>query len=215
MRLALRSCIAILALAGCGPSFDELDAKNRLAPADFCRWREKHGMGISRKCLMIEQAEREERRDSNDRQDREQASARSFSRRIDAKLAEIRANPKYPELGATSAEAKNICTAERGQWVDKDTTIGCKVGGSVVFACNVGDQSTLIRCTRWLEGAELAETRKSLAEDHGQPTSQNVVSGYRVFTWADGTELTGDARGVKITESQKVVTAPQKPDDLL
>ena len=121
---------------------------------------------------------------------------------MQAKLAEIRANPKYPEIGATTAEAKTICTNERGQWVDQDAKLGCKLGGAVIFACSVDDDGTTTRCTHWLEGAELAETRRNMVEAHGQPESQDVANGYRVFKWSDGTVLTGYERGVMITESK-------------
>jgi hypothetical protein len=198
----------VVLLSGCGPSWDELDAKNSKSPVEFCRWRERQGMGVSRKCLAIEQRDREERRDARESQEHDDSARASSSRAIDARLAEIRANPKYPELGATTAEAQSICTNERGQWVDQDTTIGCKVGGKVVFACSAGENGTMARCTHWLEGADLVETRRTLSEDHGQPTSQDVANGYRVFVWSDGTELTGDPRGVKITESNAKAAAP-------
>jgi hypothetical protein len=159
------------------------------------------------RCDNIEYMERAEAREAErdarrrrverERADEAELAAVYAQRRV---LAAIRQNPKFPEIGATSREARAICESQRGQWIDHDDTIGCKVGGIAVFACTLDEQQTN-RCTHWKEGAEVADERDSVAADHGKPESQSVSSdGFRVFTWEASTIIVeGYDKGVKVT----------------
>lgn len=128
---------------------------------------------------------------------------------VSPRLVAVRQNPKSPELGATRAEAKVICDSEHGQWIDQGDTVGCKVGGPVVFACVLVEQQAS-KCTTYYEGADLAERRQQMIDELGAPESQTVSeAGFRVYTWGGGTHvLTMDARAVRVT-----VSTPPGPSD--
>ncbi len=93
-----------------------------------------------------------------------------------------------------------ICNGERGQWVQKDDVVGCRVGGPVVFVCRVAD-AVMAECTRFFEGADLPTMRDQIAQRIGSPEGEAISpSGFRVYFWAHRTiMLTMDARSVAVT----------------
>ena len=76
---------------------------------------------------------------------------------------------------------------ERGQWVQKDDVVGCRVGGPVVFVCRVAD-AVMAECTRFFEGADLPTMRDQIAQRIGSPEGEAISpSGFRVDFWAHRT----------------------------
>jgi hypothetical protein len=124
---------------------------------------------------------------------------------VDAAILAIQKKPRFPELGATRAEARAICERERGSWIDRGEKVGCQIEHANVFACELDEQSSARACTHWKLGADLTDERDTIAETNGPPTSvARGERGFREYTWKAPTKtitLSGYPAGVSVTES--------------
>jgi len=127
-------------------------------------------------------------------------------RQLDAHIEAIRRSPTVPELGATVAEIRAICTQQRGEFVTVSSRVGCRIRSQVIFACTLDDESRTDRCDGFYEGADLVASRKATEAKLGLPVRESVsADGFRVFEWANGAEtviITMYARGVRITHEK-------------
>jgi len=136
---------------------------------------------------------------------------------VDAAIVAIQKHPKFPELGATRAEARAVCEHERGAWIDRGEKVGCQILRANVFACEV-DEGAMRACTHWKLGADLTDERDTISETIGKPSSVGRGDrGFRVYTWETPTKtttLSGYPAGVIVTEASATDdTAPKGTGD--
>jgi len=145
--------------------------------------------------IRCDEMEREERREAReDAREKAVAEAKASARAdamnaaLDAKLAEIRAAPKVPELGATVAEAKIMCTQQRGAFSapDDNGIYACRVGGPAIFICAADYDGLTTRCDGFFEGSDIAESRARIERDLGPADQQSIEGGVRVASWKRG-----------------------------
>jgi hypothetical protein len=115
---------------------------------------------------------------------------------------------RVPDLGAPSTETRTLCEQQRGSYVDRDSTIGCRVGGQTIFACTLNSDGRTDRCDGFYETADLASSRSAVEKAIGVPPTETLSSeGYRVFEWENGNEtvtVTMYAKGVRMTHTRRV-----------
>jgi hypothetical protein len=135
--------------------------------------------------------ERDAREHRREQEQEDEAQARA-NWAMTQKLRALRMDPKSPSLENTKREAESICmlaTERRGQWVDQGDKVGCKIGGITTFACDVGDNGEMDRCTKFRESAELDDVKSDYEADYGAPTTTEVSSaGFHVTS--EGERLT-------------------------
>lgn len=121
----------------------------------------------------------------------------------DPRLLEIRKTPKPPQLGATVAEVKVICTNQRGIVVEREDVVGCRVGGEAIFACKHADQQ-MYQCDTYYEAGDLGAFEAATEKEFGPPPEVRVgPDGFRVFSWPGrGYVLTMYSKGVRVTLSK-------------
>lgn len=172
--LLVALAVAMSAGAGCGP--------------DACGYggNQRGFRGVSaaidrQRCAEDDRERREESRHEADTQ-------REATGRNRARIAQVRAHPVFPEVGATVAEARIYCQRDTGIFRESATGIGCSIGSSPVFGASVSG-SVLDEVYVWYEGGDLARMRDAVVARLGNWTEESVNSaGFRVFAWhsADG-----------------------------
>ena len=102
---------------------------------------------------------------------------------VDVAVLAVQRNPKYPELGATRAEARVMCEHERGAWVDQGTKVGCQIRRANVFACELAEDATARACTHWKLGAEVGDEHGAITATAGKPKAvETDARGFRAYT---------------------------------
>lgn len=169
------------------------------------------------RCDQLEQNERVEARERK----REEAAAaqeqarvnRELNQEVDARLAAIRTAPNAPELGGTMAEARALCEQQRGEFVQKGLTIGCKVGGPPIFVAVLDDDARIVRIDTYYEGADLGMLRRKTESALGPIETEDVTpEGFRAFHWRRGTVVVSMyRRGVRLTRMNAEPEASPRP----
>jgi hypothetical protein len=138
--------------------------------------------------------------------DQERAAQQQSNRQLDAQLENIRRAPNVPELGATVAEAQVLCQQQRGAFISRTATLGCKIRGQTLFACSMDSGGQADRCDGFYEAADFGATRRSVETKLGPAAKESVsADGFRVFEWAGTAEIvivTMYARGVRMTRAR-------------
>ncbi len=79
------------------------------------------------RCDRLDEVDQMERIRAVEAARREEDELAEANRRLDQTLAAIRRNPAVPDLGATAAEVRLMCTRQRGEVVGNVETIGCRL----------------------------------------------------------------------------------------
>lgn len=147
---------------------------------------------------VIQDALRQERRDARERELREQRAElvrqarlrQEEERRVmlerEAAFAEIRRNPKAPELGATLPEVAQLCRQQSGKLErgsESQGAFSCYVGGVEAFATTAKD-GRVIATDVFYEGREV-ETLRRIGERRYGPGEERIVGGFRTWYWPD------------------------------
>lgn len=125
------------------------------------------------------------------------------SSELEQQLAAVRSSPEAPDLDATVADARAVCERQRGQLLREDASLQCRVGGAVVFTCDLAG-GRVERVDTYFEGQSVAVARAHLELKLG-PAESEVVSpeGASVFSWDNDTlALARYARGVRVTRTK-------------
>lgn len=126
----------------------------------------------------------------------------------DPAVVAVRRSPRVPDLGATIAEMRTLCEQQRGSYVNRSSTIGCRVGADVLFACTLDSDSRADRCDGFYETADVVASRRAVENALGNAPKESLsAEGYRVFEWANGNEtvsVTMYSKGVRMTHARRV-----------
>ena len=137
-----------------------------------------------------EQAEFQERQAATQRQAYEaQRAAERQAREAQhaAELAAIRANPRAPELGATPREAIQLCASQQGHFhpAQADGIWSCNHGRRILFGGHSAG-GRIDNVVALFEGSNAVELRNRAISQYQQPTSEEVIDGFRVWRWTVG-----------------------------
>jgi hypothetical protein len=121
--------------------------------------------------------------------------------RSEQAMAEIRASHRAPEINATRAEVELLCAHEHGKVTRQDSTIGCEVGGPLIFVAVLDAGERVERVDSFLEGGDVSEARIRMEKSVG-PYDREALTpdGFRVFLWTRiGVALTTYKNGIRVT----------------
>lgn len=97
-----------------------------------------------------------------------------------------RANPKAPDIGATTAESKQLCERQGGYHAQTEFEGGlkltCTIGGSPAYLAVVDDEMVSMRKV-FIEGGDAVAIRERLEEKLGAADDIQIVKGFRAWTW--------------------------------
>jgi hypothetical protein len=129
------------------------------------------------------------------------AQQKASEARAERAQAEIRAGHRAPEINATRAEVELLCKQELGTVTRDGQTLGCEVGGPLIFVVVLDAGERVERVDSYFEGGDVTEARMRMEKSVG-PYDREAVSpdGFRVFLWTRiGVALTTYKNGIRVT----------------
>lgn len=204
--------VSFLALLGCAPAKSASESCRRGAAANrvsrsFSRAQNPVADAVEE--ARCDEMERDERRQAREDSKEEAARAEEKQAQEDAAQARrraVRRNPKSPELRSTLAESRIICDRQGARFSADAGRYGCHLSGRLIFAGYLDETGETTRVDTYFEDGDVNEARRRVEGELGPPGHEQVVDGFRVFTWNLQTVtvlITSYERGVRWTLAKR------------